>query len=114
MEAEVVFLEASSGPGIELIHYRMPAGSRPDDLGRPNVQGLRHVAFRVTDLDRLVAAIEAAGIKVLARSSAFRLCRSIMRTRGRAWCIAMIPKVTYWNCAITIEAEQETQVQVPC
>jgi len=65
VEAEVAFLETSSGPGIELIHYRTPAGSRPNDLGRPNVQGLRHIAFRVTDLDRLVAAIEAAGIKML-------------------------------------------------
>jgi catechol 2,3-dioxygenase-like lactoylglutathione lyase family enzyme len=65
VEAEVAFVEASSGPGIELIHYRTSAGSRPADLGRPNVQGLRHIAFRVTDLDRLVAALEAAGITML-------------------------------------------------
>ena len=65
VEAEVAFLEPAAGPGIELIHYRTPAGSRPDDLGRPNVQGLRHIAFRVTDLDRLVAAIKAAGATML-------------------------------------------------
>lgn len=65
VEAEVVFLEADDGPGIELLHYRMPAGPRPDGLGRPNAQGLRHVAFRVTDLDRLVAALEAAGLQML-------------------------------------------------
>jgi glyoxylase I family protein len=67
VEAEVVFLEAASGPGIELIRYRTPGGSRPDGLGRPNVQGFRHIAFRVADIDRLVAAIEAAGIKMLSR-----------------------------------------------
>jgi glyoxylase I family protein len=65
VEADVVFLEASSGPGIELIHYRTPEGPRPADLGRPNARGLRHIALRVADLDRLVAAIEAAGIKML-------------------------------------------------
>jgi catechol 2,3-dioxygenase-like lactoylglutathione lyase family enzyme len=65
VEAEVAFLEAASGPGIELIRYRTPAGPRADDLGRPNAHGLRHVAFRVTDLDRLVAAMEAAGIKMV-------------------------------------------------
>jgi catechol 2,3-dioxygenase-like lactoylglutathione lyase family enzyme len=65
VEAEVVFLEAPSGPGIELIRYRRPAGSFPDDLGRPNTRGLRHIAIRVADLDGLVATIEAAGFKML-------------------------------------------------
>ena len=65
VEAEVAFLKASSGPGIELIRYRAPKSPRPDGSGRPNTQGFRHIAFRVTDLDRLVAAIEAAGIKML-------------------------------------------------
>ena len=65
VEAEVAFLEAAGGPGIELIRYRTPAGSRPDGLGLPNTQGLRHIAFRVTDIDSLVAAIRAAGINML-------------------------------------------------
>ena len=65
VEADVAFVEASSGPGIELIQYRAPTGWRPADLGRPNVQGLRHIAFRVADLDQLVAALKAAGITML-------------------------------------------------
>jgi catechol 2,3-dioxygenase-like lactoylglutathione lyase family enzyme len=65
VEADVVFLEPASGPGIELLHYRWPQGARPDGLGRPNTRGFRHIAFRVADIDRLVAAIEAAGIKPL-------------------------------------------------
>jgi glyoxylase I family protein len=66
VEAEVAFLEAPSGPRIELLCYRKPQGSpRLDGLDRPNVQGLRHIALRVTDIDRLAAAIEAAGVKML-------------------------------------------------
>jgi catechol 2,3-dioxygenase-like lactoylglutathione lyase family enzyme len=64
-EAEVVFLEAPSGPGIELICYRVPEGACPDGLGCPNTRGFRHIAFRVADLDRLVATIEAAGFDML-------------------------------------------------
>ena len=67
VEAEVVFLEVPSGPGIELIHYRSPIGSRPDGLGQPNMPGLRHIALRVTNLDRLVAALEATGTKMLSK-----------------------------------------------
>lgn len=67
VEAEVAFLEASSGPRIELIRYRAPEGSRPEGAGRPNMQGFRHIAFRATDIDELVAAMEAAGIKMLSR-----------------------------------------------
>jgi catechol 2,3-dioxygenase-like lactoylglutathione lyase family enzyme len=65
VEADVVFLEAAEGPGIELIHYRTPQGSRPEGLGDPHVRGLRHVALRVDGLDVLVAALRAAGTVLL-------------------------------------------------
>jgi glyoxylase I family protein len=65
VEAEVVFLEAPRGPAMELLRYRSPEGSCPDGLGCPNTRGFRHIAFRVTDLDRLVAAIKATGTKML-------------------------------------------------
>ena len=63
VEADVVFLEAPHGPGIELIQYRSPAGLRPAGLGDPTTQGLRHIAFRVADLDALVAAMKGAGVE---------------------------------------------------
>ena len=63
VEAEVAFLEAGAGPSIELLRYRTPAGSRPAGLGEPNAQGLRHLAFRVRDIDGLVAAMKAAGVR---------------------------------------------------
>jgi catechol 2,3-dioxygenase-like lactoylglutathione lyase family enzyme len=65
VEAEVAFLEAASGPGIELIRYRTPEGTRPEGPGRPNMQGFRHIALRVTDLDGLVTTLEANGIEML-------------------------------------------------
>jgi catechol 2,3-dioxygenase-like lactoylglutathione lyase family enzyme len=45
-----------------LIHYISPAGARPAELGRSNTQGIRHIAFRVGDIDAIVARIRAAGI----------------------------------------------------
>lgn len=61
-EADVAFLEMPSGPSIELLHYRTPEGLRPLALGEPNTLGLRHFAFRVRDIDRLVATVSAAGV----------------------------------------------------
>ena len=63
VEADVAFLQAASGPAIELIHYRTPGGSRPVGLGEPNTQGLRHLAFRVQHLDELVATMKAASVQ---------------------------------------------------
>ena len=63
--ADVAFLEISHGPGIELLRYRTPQGPRPAGLGHPNAKGLRHLAFRVRDIDRLAAAIEAAGFPLV-------------------------------------------------
>jgi catechol 2,3-dioxygenase-like lactoylglutathione lyase family enzyme len=63
VEADVAFLEPPSGPSIELLHYRTPRGRRPGGSGDPNVLGFRHIAFRVQDLDGLVAAAKAAGVR---------------------------------------------------
>ena len=65
VEADAVYLEASSGMRLELIRYRSPAGTRPDDLGRPNTRGLRHFAFRVTDIDEILPLLEKEGIELL-------------------------------------------------
>jgi glyoxylase I family protein len=62
VDADVAFLEMPSGPSIELLRYRTPQGGRPSALGEPNTLGLRHIAFRVRDIDRLVATMKAAGV----------------------------------------------------
>jgi len=63
--ADVAFLEASSGPTIELIYYHRPQGSRPPGQDVPNAFGLRHIAFRVSDFEDLASAIRAAGVPLV-------------------------------------------------
>ena len=65
VEADVGYLEARAGAGVELIRYRTPEGPRPTGLGDPNTKGIRHIAFRVEDLDAVVAAMKAAGGRFL-------------------------------------------------
>jgi catechol 2,3-dioxygenase-like lactoylglutathione lyase family enzyme len=65
VEADVAFMELPSGPTIELLRYRSPQGTRPGGLGTSNVLGLRHFAFRVHDIDRLVERAKEAGVVFL-------------------------------------------------
>jgi catechol 2,3-dioxygenase-like lactoylglutathione lyase family enzyme len=65
VEADVVYLEADSGAGLELILYRTPEGIRPSGLGDPNTKGLRHIAFRVADLEAVVASLRTEGADLL-------------------------------------------------
>ena len=62
---DVVYLEPETGPGVELICYRRPQGSRPAELGRANTPGLRHAAFSVDDLDAVIQKLENAGGRIL-------------------------------------------------
>jgi catechol 2,3-dioxygenase-like lactoylglutathione lyase family enzyme len=63
--ADVAFLEAPAGPTLELIHYHRPRGMHVEGQAIPNTFGLRHIAFRVSDIDRVVAAVRAAGVTLL-------------------------------------------------
>ena len=65
VEADVAFLELPAGPGIELLHYRHPQGTRPEGLARPNTKGLRHFALRVQNLDELATRMQAAGVRLV-------------------------------------------------
>jgi len=62
VEADVIYLSADSGAGLELIVYRTPRGSLAAGLEGPNDRGIRHIAFRVDDVDTVVASLKAAGI----------------------------------------------------
>ena len=65
VDAEVVYLNADRGPRIELIRFDQPAGATPDAPAAANTRGLRHLAFRVVDIDQAVAALEAAGVELV-------------------------------------------------
>jgi catechol 2,3-dioxygenase-like lactoylglutathione lyase family enzyme len=60
--ADVVYLDLPAGPRVELIRYNNPAGVRPAGLGTSNTPGLRHIAFRVKDIDALVARLREAAV----------------------------------------------------
>jgi catechol 2,3-dioxygenase-like lactoylglutathione lyase family enzyme len=63
--ADVIYLAPETGPGIELIRYRTPEGTRPPALEAPNTAGIRHIAFRVGDVQELADAVRAAGGRLL-------------------------------------------------
>jgi catechol 2,3-dioxygenase-like lactoylglutathione lyase family enzyme len=52
--ADVVYLDLPNGPRIELIRYRRPEGKQPTGQSTANTMGMRHIAFRVSDMDRAV------------------------------------------------------------
>jgi catechol 2,3-dioxygenase-like lactoylglutathione lyase family enzyme len=60
---DVVYLELESGPRIELIYYRRPTGVALRGLDQANTAGLRHIAFRVDDIDATVARLRENGTK---------------------------------------------------
>src|SRR5688572_2583539 len=60
VRAEVVYLELAEGPRLELLKFLSPpVPQRPDGLGESNTPGLRHVAFRVSDIDAMVARLRS-------------------------------------------------------
>ena len=63
-EAEVIYLELPAGPRIELARYISPPGGRPQGIDLPNMQGIRHLAFRVTGIDKIAFSLRSAGVKV--------------------------------------------------
>jgi glyoxylase I family protein len=65
VHADVVYLDFSSGPRIELIRYNRPtpAVGRPEGVDRPNAAGIRHMALKVDDIDAATAKLRAAGVR---------------------------------------------------
>ncbi len=99
VEAEVAFLELPSGPSIELLRYRTPAGERPPGLSDPHAQGLRHVALRATDLDGLVRKLKAAGVALFSEIQQVPAAQVDYADQRKHCCIVAIPRGICWNCA---------------
>ncbi len=68
VEADVVYLDLEDGPRIELICYRRPGGETSTGSGIPNTAGLRHIAFRVEDLDAAIARLRNARVKLFSEA----------------------------------------------
>ena len=61
--AEVIYLELPSGPRLELIEFDHPRAIRPNGLGESNTPGLRHLAFRVSNIEEVMGRLKAAGVQ---------------------------------------------------
>ncbi|MCA9261961.1 MAG: VOC family protein [Planctomycetales bacterium] len=63
--ADVQYLDLPQGPRIELIHYQSPVGRPGVGFELPNKPGIRHLAFRVTDIDALCAKLRDSAVTLL-------------------------------------------------
>lgn len=63
VSAEVAYIEPPEGGiRLELLQYHAPEGRRLPGCSAPNTVGLRHIAFRVKNLDQLYERLRAAGV----------------------------------------------------
>lgn len=65
VRADVVYLELPAGPRVELIRYISPSALSAPGVDRPHALGLRHLAFRVEDIDAAVARLRANRVEPL-------------------------------------------------
>ena len=64
VHADVVYLDFPAGPRIELIRYNRPVLERPAGVDKPNAPGIRHLAFKVDDIDASTERLRRAGVKL--------------------------------------------------
>ena len=64
VKARVIYLEIGdgTGPRIELIDYESPSSDEPEFLDRPHALGIRHMAFKVDDIDATVSQLQDRGV----------------------------------------------------
>jgi len=79
IRVDTAMMETPDGNGrLELVKFHSPPGSDGDRQAPANVPGLRHLAFRVDDVDAAVAAVEARGGELVGEvvryRDIFRLC----------------------------------------
>ncbi|MBW1931169.1 MAG: VOC family protein [Deltaproteobacteria bacterium] len=57
---------------IELIKYENPASVKAPDLGKANKIGLRHLAFRVNDIEKEVERLKRNGVEFLSEVMVYK------------------------------------------
>lgn len=64
VHAKVAYVVAPGGePRLELLQYLSPAGDSIPGCSAPNTIGLRHIAFRVADIEATCARLREAGVE---------------------------------------------------
>jgi catechol 2,3-dioxygenase-like lactoylglutathione lyase family enzyme len=79
VRTETAMLETPQGRGqLELIRFRTPSARGGDPHAPANTRGIRHIAFRVDDIDAAVAGLRARGTELVGQvesfGNSFRLC----------------------------------------
>src|SRR5262249_43549434 len=65
-EAEFAYLDPpAGGPRPEPIHYRRPTARPPPHLQKSNAPGLRHLAFNVSEIEKVAESLRQAGVRLL-------------------------------------------------
>jgi catechol 2,3-dioxygenase-like lactoylglutathione lyase family enzyme len=66
VRADFAMLETPDGDGrLELVKFHAPSGPGGDRHAPANTPGLRHLAFRVDDIDAVVAGLRAHGAELV-------------------------------------------------
>jgi catechol 2,3-dioxygenase-like lactoylglutathione lyase family enzyme len=79
VRAEIAMLETPDGHGrLELSTFLAPPSRSGDGHAPANTTGLRHVSFRVDDLDNVLARLQARGAELVGEveryENIYRLC----------------------------------------
>lgn len=79
VRAEMAMMNTPDGDGtLELIRFSSPAGPEADFTAPANAPGIRHVLFRVDDLDDTVSRLQARGGELVGTveeyAGIYRLC----------------------------------------
>jgi catechol 2,3-dioxygenase-like lactoylglutathione lyase family enzyme len=79
VRAAFAMLETPDGDGrLELVKFHAPSGPGADRHAPANTAGLRHLAFRVDDIDAAVATVRARGGELVGEveryGDIYRLC----------------------------------------
>jgi len=76
---EIAFVQTPDGHGtLELTKFHSPPGDGDDRPARANTPGIRHVSFKVEEIDAVVAGLRARGAELVGELENFedryRLC----------------------------------------
>jgi catechol 2,3-dioxygenase-like lactoylglutathione lyase family enzyme len=79
IRCDIAMLRIPDGQGVvELVKFHAPAGPVVDTHQPANVPGLRHLAFRVDDIDSVVAGLSKRGVELVGEvvqyEDSFKLC----------------------------------------
>jgi catechol 2,3-dioxygenase-like lactoylglutathione lyase family enzyme len=79
IRAEIAMMETPDGHGrVELSKFQAPSGPGADLTAPANTPGIRHLAFKVDDLDAIVAGLRARGVELVGEvervGGSYRLC----------------------------------------